>query len=128
MSKRKIDMGGFKNEEIEVVFGEDIYKIMLDPPIEATRMLIELEGVKMDTDESVDKFKEFIATIISVSNPVDKEEFKKSLTLASCLSFINGYNALFPKSTGSGGQKKDESGVNETESQSLKESENPSAG
>ena len=113
---RKIDMGGFKNEEIEVVFGEDTYKIMLDPPIEVTRMLIELEGVKMDTDENVDKFKEFIATIISVLNPVDKAEFKKSLTLASCLSFIEGYNALFPKR---GGQKKDES----VENQNQKENE-----
>ena len=122
---RKIDMGGFKNEEVEVVFGEDTYKIMLDPPIEATRMLIELEGLKMNTDESVDKFKEFIATIISVANPqVDKDEFKKSLTLASCLSFINGYNALF-SGKDSGGQKKDE---NETESQNLKENENTSAG
>jgi hypothetical protein len=93
---RKIDMGGFKNEEVDVVFGDDTYKIMLDPPIEATRMLMELQGVKMDTDESVDKFKEFITLLICNSNPeVNKDEFKKSLTLASCLSFIDGYNELF---------------------------------
>lgn len=119
---RKIDMGGFKNEEIEVVFGDDTYKIMLDPPIEATRMLIELEGVKMDTDENLDKFKEFIAIVISKSNPeVNKEEFKKSLTMASCLSFINGYNSLFAKS---GGQKKEK---NETEKNEAT-NENLSAG
>jgi hypothetical protein len=95
---RKIDMGGFKNEEVDVVFGDDTYKIMLDPPIEATRMLMELQGVKMDTDESIDKFKEFIALLICNSNPgVNKDEFKKSLTLASCLSFIDGYNSLFSK-------------------------------
>ena len=111
MSKRKIDMGGFTNEEIEVVFGDKTYQIMLDPPIEATRMLIELEGLKMDNDDSLDKFKDFIVAIIACSNDIDKQEFKKSLTLASCLSFINGYNALFS----GGGQKK----VSETPSESL---------
>ena len=99
---KKIDMGGFKNEEVDVVFGDDTYKIMLDPPIEATRMLIELQGIKMDSNEALDKFKEFIACLICNSNPVDKEEFKKSLTMMSCVSFIDGYNALFK----SGGQKK----------------------
>lgn len=108
---KKIDMGGFKNEEIEVVFGDDVYKIMLDPPIEATRMLIELEGLKMDNDENLDKFKEFIATLISISNPeVDKSKLKKSLTLSSCLNFIEGYNSLMPKR---GGQKKEEKNPSE---------------
>jgi hypothetical protein len=93
---KKIDMGGFKNEEVDVVFGDDTYKIMLDPPIEATRMLIELQGMKMDSNEALDKFKEFIACLICNSNPgIDKDQFKKSLTMMSCVSFIDGYNALF---------------------------------
>ena len=103
MTKR-IDMGGFKNEEIEVVFGNDIYKIMLDPPIEATRMLIELEGLKMSDPENVDKLKEFITVLISASNPIDKDEFKKSLSLNACVNFIDGYTNLIKGD----GQKKDE--------------------
>jgi len=90
-------MGGFKNEAVEVVFGNDTYQIMLDPPIEATRMLIELEGLKMDSEDNLDKFKEFIAVIITKSNPnVDKQTFKDSLSLNSCLNFISGYTALLP--------------------------------
>jgi hypothetical protein len=97
MMTRKIDMGGFKNEEVEVVFGTDIYKIMLDPPIEATRMLIELEGLKMDSEDNLDKFKEFVSVIISKNNPqVDKQTFKDSLSLNSCINFINGYTSLLP--------------------------------
>lgn len=108
----KIDMGGFKNEEVDVVFGNDTYKIMLDPPIEATRMLIELQGLKMDTDENIDKLKEFIATIISKSNPnVDKDAFKNSLSVDSCYKFLEGYNAL-----NSGGQKKGGRSQSEPES------------
>jgi hypothetical protein len=89
-------MGGFTNEEIEVVFGDKTYTIMLDPPIEATRMLIELEGLKMDSEENLDKFKDFIVAIIGCSNDIDKKEFKSSLTLNSCLNFINGYTELLP--------------------------------
>lgn len=97
MSKRKIDMGGFTNEEIEVVFGDNTYNIMLDPPIEATRMLIELEGIKMDSEDNLDKFKEFVAVIISKNNPgVDKAEFKSTLSISSCINFINGYTELLP--------------------------------
>jgi hypothetical protein len=112
MMTRKIDMGGFKNEEVEVVFGEDTYKIMLDPPIEATRMLIELEGLKMDSEDNLDKFKEFVSVIISKNNNVNKDEFKNSLTLTSCINFINGYTSLLPGR----GQKKDESPVVESPS------------
>jgi len=90
-------MGGFTNEEIEVVFGDKIYNIMLDPPIEATRMLIELEGLKMDSEDNLDKFKEFVAVIISKNNPgVDKKAFKDSLSLNACINFINGYTSLLP--------------------------------
>lgn len=113
---KKIDMGGFKNEEIEVIFAGETYKIMLDPPIEATRMLIELQDLKMDSNENVDKFKEFIATLISVSNPIDKEQLKKSLTLVACINFVNEYTAIM-----SGGQKK----VSEPSEPSELISENP---
>lgn len=113
---KKIDMGGFKNEEIEVIFAGETYKIMLDPPIEATRMLIELQGLKMDSNENVDKFKEFISTLISVSNSVDKEQLKKSLTLAACINFVNEYAIIM-----SGGQKKEE----KENPENIKNLENP---
>lgn len=105
MSKRKINMGGFTNEEVEVVFGDKTYNIMLDPPIEATRMLIELEGLKMDSEDNLGKFKDFITAIISCSNDIDKKEFKDSLTLSACVNFIQGYTELLPNRK-SGGQKK----------------------
>ncbi len=122
---KKIDMGGFKNEEIEVIFAGETYKIMLDPPIEATRMLIELEGLKMDSNENVDKFKEFVATLISVSNPVDKEQLKKSLTLVSCINFIDGYTSLISKS---GGKKKEETNPEKKENPKEPNEPNLSAG
>ena len=117
-------MGGFKNEEVEIIFAGDTYRIMSDPPIEATRMLIELEGLKMDSNENIDKFKEFIATLISVSNPgVDKLKFKESLTLVSCINFVDGYSSLLR-----GGQKKEETKPEEKENLKETNETNQSAG
>jgi hypothetical protein len=105
---QKIDMGGFKNDIIEVEFAGKTYEIMLDPPIEAYRMFLELAGQKFDKEETINNAKEFIATIISLNNKdVDKTEFKQSLTFNAVSLFITQYNQLLAAVKG-GGQKKTE--------------------
>lgn len=98
--KQIIDMGGFKNETIEVRFGEDVYQIPLDPPIEAYRQILSLQGAKLKTEEDWDKYKELVTTIICKANPdVNKKEFFKSLTKQSAIRFMNPYaEFLFKRS------------------------------
>ena len=77
----EIDMGGFENEEIKVHFGGKTYKIMADPPVEAYRMFVKIQSLKLDKEKNWDKVKNFVATIISISNNIDKDKFKKSFIL-----------------------------------------------
>ena len=109
--RQVIDMGGFKNETIEVTFGDDTYEVKLDPPIEAYRQVLEMQGKKLQTEEDWDKYKGIVATIISVSVYPDseskeykefKEKFFDSLTRTAAISFMNPYvDMLFSKRGGS---------------------------
>ena len=109
--KQVIDMGGFKNETIEVTFGDDTYQVKLDPPIEAYRQILAMQGKKLQTEEDWNGYKDVVATIISVSvypNSKSKEykEFKDkffdSLTRQAAISFMNPYvDMLFSKRGGS---------------------------
>ena len=104
--KQVIDMGGFKNDTIEVKFGEDTYEVPLDPPIEAYRLILEMVGKKMVTKEEWDKGKEIVATIIASSvypnskskeYKVFKNKFFKSLTIPATKRFIDPYAAFLFK-------------------------------
>lgn len=98
--KQIIDMGGFKNEIVDVQFGEDIYQIQLDPPIEIYRQLLEITGKKLESEEDWEKVKRLVATIIGSNNKnIDIEELTKSLTKISALKFINSYTDLLYKSS-----------------------------
>ena len=98
-----IDMGGFENTEIEVIFAGKTYKIQSDPPVEVYRLYTELIGIKFDSEDNFNKLKNFVATIISVNNPgVDKAAFVKSLTKPAAINFINAYADVIQ----GGGQKK----------------------
>ena len=109
--RQVIDMGGFKNETIEVTFGDDTYQVKLDPPIEAYRQILAMQGKKLQTEEDWNGYKDVVATIISVSvypNSKSKEykEFKDkffdSLTRQAAISFMNPYvDMLFSKRGGS---------------------------
>jgi len=92
--KQVIDMGGFENKEIEVRFGDKTYKIMADPPVEAYRRFIEIQDLKLDSEESWDKVKDFVTLIISLSNDIDKDKFKKSLTKFAVGNFLEGYTEI----------------------------------
>ena len=113
--KQVIDMGGFKNETIEVTFGDDTYQVKLDPPIEAYRQILAMQGKKLQTEEDWDKYKGVVAIIISISVYPDskskeykefKDKFFDSLTKASAISFLNPYSELLFKSGGSKNVKK----------------------
>jgi hypothetical protein len=99
MSKQIIDMGGFKNEEIEVRFGPDKYIIPLDPPIEAYRLILQMRGMKLRTEKDWDQYKNVVATIICKANPeVNKKQFIKSLTRVAATRFLEPYaDILFKK-------------------------------
>ena len=90
----EIDMGGFENEEIKVHFGGKTYKIMADPPVEAYRMFVKIQSLKLDKEKNWDKVKNFVATIISISNNIDKDKFKKSLTKFAVGRFLEGYTKV----------------------------------
>lgn len=107
--KQVIDMGGFKNQEIEVVFAGETYNIQLDPPIEVYRRVIAYQQgkKKVDSNESIDELKDLIATIICKKREQSGEEFIKSkndfikiLTLPACFRFINAYTDLLYKGSG----------------------------
>ncbi len=90
-----IDMGGFQNEELEIRFGKDKYIIKLDPPIEAYRLILSMQGIKLKTKEDWDKYKNVVTIIICESNPkVDRKAFFKSLTIPAAMNFIKGYTAI----------------------------------
>ena len=100
--KQTIDMGGFKNETIEVTFGEDTYQVQLDPPIEAYRQILAMQGKKLKTEEDWNDYKRIVTTIICKSNPdVNEEEFFNSLTKAAATSFMNPYADYLFKRSGS---------------------------
>jgi len=100
--KQIIDMGGFKNETIEVHFGEDVYQVKLDPPIEFYRQVIAMQGTKLETEEDCDKLKNLVTGIIYISNPdIDKNKFFESLTKISALKFFNSYATFLFKVSGS---------------------------
>ena len=100
--KQAINMGGFKNETVEVHFGEDTYQVKLDPPIEAYRMILEMKGNKLETEEDWDKYKQVVTMIICKSNPgINEKEFFKSLTKAAATSFLNPFADLLFKKGGS---------------------------
>jgi len=100
--KQVIDMGGFKNETIEVRFGDDIYQIPLDPPIEAYRQILALVGKKLKTEEDWNNYKKVVATIVCKSNPeVNEKEFLDSLTKPSAMRFIDAYGDMLFKRSGS---------------------------
>lgn len=100
--KQVIDMGGFKNETIEVHFGDDIYQVPLDPPIEAYRQILAMQGKKLSTEKEWDNYKGIVATIICKPNPdIDKDKFHKLLTKAAAINFLNPYSELLFKRGGS---------------------------
>ena len=108
--KQIIDMGGFKNETIEVHFGDDVYQVPLDPPIEAYRQILAMQGKKLNTEEDWDNYKGVVATIISISKYPDSKskeykdfynKFFTSLTKASATKFLNPYADLLFKVSGS---------------------------
>ncbi len=91
-------MGGFKNEEIEVTFGEDKYRIKLDPPIEAYRLILSILGKKVETEEEWDTYKNIAAVIICKSNSdIKQKEFFDTLTKASAEKFVSGYVDMLVK-------------------------------
>lgn len=94
---KRIDMGGFGNEIIEVKFCGKTYEIMLDPPVEAYRKFIEIQDIKLDTEESWDKVKDFIATLIASTNDIDKGKFKESLTKFAVSNFLTGYTDIISR-------------------------------
>jgi hypothetical protein len=107
-----IDMGGFKNEEIEVVFAGETYKIQLDPPIEIYRQVLSMQGTKLKTEEDWNKFKGIVTDIIYQNNPeLDKDKFIKSLTKVSAARFMNAYTDLLFKVSG---QKNSQSPLSES--------------
>jgi hypothetical protein len=121
---QKIDMGGFKNEEVEVTFGSDVYKIMLDPPIEIYRQLLEVQGKKLESEEDWQKVKKLVATIITYNNKeINVDEFANSLTKISVLKFINSYTNLLYKSSDLKNSLNPPSNPKETE-ESKEEKEN----
>ena len=100
--KQVIDMGGFKNETIEVHFGEDVYNVQLDPPIEFYRQVLEMQGTKLETEEDCNKLKNLVTNIICISNPnVNKDKLFNSLTKISALKFFNSYASFMFKASGS---------------------------
>ena len=87
-----IDMGGFKNEEVDVKFGEDRYKVKTDPPVEVYRLILSILGKKVETEEDWDNYKNITAMIICKSNPdIKYKEFFDTLTKASAEKFVSGY-------------------------------------
>jgi len=99
--KQIIDMGGFKNEIIEVYFGKDRYEIQLDPPIEIYRQVISMQGKKIETKEDLDEVKKVVTDIICLGNPdMDKDKFFESLTISATIKFLNAYNKLLYKASG----------------------------
>jgi len=97
-----IDMGGFKNETIEVHFGEDVYQVQLDPPIECYRQIFAMHGKKLKTEKDWNNYKKVVTTIICKSNPdIDEDKFFKSLTKVSAISFLSPYADLLFKRSGS---------------------------
>ena len=100
--KQTIDMGGFKNETIEVTFGDDVYQVKLDPPIESYRQILDMQGKKLESEEDWDDYKKVVTTIICKSNPdINEDKFFKSLTKASAISFLNPYAEMLFKRSGS---------------------------
>ena len=99
---KAIDMGGFKNETIEVHFGGEIYQVKLDPPIEAYRQILAMQGKKLNTEKEWDNYKKVVTTIICESNPeINKDKFFNSLTKVAAVNFLNPYSELLFKSGGS---------------------------
>ncbi len=89
---QNIDMGGFKNEEIEVRFGDDKYKIKTDPPVEAYRLILSILGTTVDTEEDWDKYKNIATLCVCNANPgTDKKAFFNSLTKTAAEKFVSGY-------------------------------------
>ena len=95
-----IDMGGFKNQTIEVRFGDDKYDIQLDPPIEVYRQVMEVQNKKLETEDDWQSIKEIVATLICINNKdLNKDEFIQSLTKAAALKFFNSYVNILYKSS-----------------------------
>ena len=92
-------MGGFKNQVIEVHFGGEKYEVELDPPIEVYRQVMSIQGKKLETDDDWNDIKELVATIICHGKPIDKKQFKESLTRIATLKFFNSYVDLYAKSS-----------------------------
>lgn len=106
--KQIIDMGGFKNQEIEVEFAGEVYNIQLDPPIEIYRRVLNYQkGKKIDTEETIEELKNLVATIICKKKEQSEEEFIKSrdnfikiLTIPASFRFLNAYSDLLYKGSG----------------------------
>lgn len=94
-------MGGFKNQEIEVEFAGEVYKIQLDPPIEMYRQLLSLMNKKMNNKEIIEEAKNLTTDMICLNNPnVNRDNFFKSLTIPAALKFLNAYADLLYKGSG----------------------------
>jgi hypothetical protein len=102
---QEINMGGFENQKIDVVFAGKRYEIELDAPAEIYRQFFGLNR-SPKTEEDWDKIKEWIAEFIGFYNKIDKEKFAKSIPKIAVINFINAYGTFLKGTSEDGADSK----------------------
>ena len=89
---KQIDLTGFITEDIEVNFGNKLYKIPLDPDVESYIDLLDYIQQKPTEKEFLIAAKRFIVGIIERNNEnVNKKELEKQLGISAISEFMVKY-------------------------------------
>ena len=89
---KEINMGGFENQKVGVIFAGNRYEIELDAPAEIYRKFLTLP--RPTTDADWNKVKKWVALFIGHYNDINQKKFKESLTKVAVIKFIEAYKGF----------------------------------